>query len=435
MVKQADGSFEVSVPIPFVQEKVLYKYVVDDVWLVSGDQKITTDDAGNENNYLENEDLVQASQHGSKIPESGGGFVAASNKSSEANGSGSELKTTVMPVGETEHHNQNTLGEAGIFIPKDEEQLKAFEQVRDVDPKTLNEDSESEKTKKVKRSEVKAKKLPDSTSNEASKEEESGLNQKDKELAVIAATTAVSKGPEQIEHESKNVEQSGKDKNEEPKEDEKHSSAVPLAGAAAVGTAGSAGVIAASATHKQPEPSIPQHKEAEPVHESKQVEPLVPDHSDPAVVKGSDVKHDIEPLAPQETDPVVVKDTPKTLDPKAVEPEADVSEVVATPVADVPIKSIDDDSVPVKEEEIVIADGHIPAEEIEHEVKAKEGSDVTLEEFKPSKAEVEQLVNANVAPPAADSKPETKASKISTTKDTKQKKPNALKRFFKKVFD
>ena len=51
------------------------------------------------------------------------------------------LKTTVLP---NEEGKQTTLGEPGIAIPKNPEEISAFKEVRDVDAKKLNEEFKKE---------------------------------------------------------------------------------------------------------------------------------------------------------------------------------------------------------------------------------------------------------------------------------------------------
>lgn len=140
LVKQTDGSFELTVPLDTSKE-VLYKYVVDGEWTVNDKQKTVSDDSGIKNNVLELS-AVSASKGRteSRIPEAGGLAAAAVAGSSASNNK--DLKTTVMPSTEGQ---QTTLGEPGIFIPKDKEALAAFENVRDVDPKSLNENKDDEK--------------------------------------------------------------------------------------------------------------------------------------------------------------------------------------------------------------------------------------------------------------------------------------------------
>lgn len=152
LVKHADGSFSLTVPLPH-NEPIAYKYVVDGEWQVSPDERILTDENGNQNNVLEPEDLIIVEHSGPAIPESGG--LPASTKKEAG-----DVNYTVMPS--TEGKQPTLTGEPGIAIPKQPEQLKAFEQVRDVDAEALNNQMSAEEKKKqkkkVKRSQYKAKK-------------------------------------------------------------------------------------------------------------------------------------------------------------------------------------------------------------------------------------------------------------------------------------
>lgn len=146
LVKQADGSFELNVPLDRSSE-VLYKYVVDGDWTTSKDQKTTSDSSGHTNNVLEPVKAKDYKGTTSRIPEAGGiGAAVAQGSSATASSHAGDkdLKTTVLPSSEGK---QTTLGEPGIFVPqaKDTEALAAFENVRNVDPKTLNEPKDDEK--------------------------------------------------------------------------------------------------------------------------------------------------------------------------------------------------------------------------------------------------------------------------------------------------
>lgn len=174
LVQLPDGLFEVTVPLK-AQDKIMYKYIVDGEWLVLPTQRVCRDEHGIDNNYIESSDLVDSSASGSRIPEAGGLAFggAASDKAqsksavSQGDAPGSDahksigsripeagglifggaaaqhathlddkdLKATVMPV---EPLRQQTLGEPGVVIPQGD-QLKAFENVRHVDPATLNQ--------------------------------------------------------------------------------------------------------------------------------------------------------------------------------------------------------------------------------------------------------------------------------------------------------
>lgn len=151
-MKQANGSFELTVPLPSSSGKLLYKYVVDGEWKLSPDDRIEKDESGIENNVLEESDFSTASK-GSAIPEAGGLAYTPAAKG--------EAKATVMPTSETKQHS--VAGEPGIHVPTDPEALAAFSTVRDVDAKALNEpeltaEEKKKQKKKVKRSQYKAKK-------------------------------------------------------------------------------------------------------------------------------------------------------------------------------------------------------------------------------------------------------------------------------------
>lgn len=140
LVKQTDGSFELNVPLDRSKE-ILYKYVVDGEWTTSKDQATTSDSSGNTNNVLEPVKGKEYKGTSSLIPEAGG--IGAAGAAASSGSKDKELKSTVLPSSEGK---QTTLGEPGIFVPqaKDTEALAAFTNVRDVDPKTLNEPNDKE---------------------------------------------------------------------------------------------------------------------------------------------------------------------------------------------------------------------------------------------------------------------------------------------------
>lgn len=185
LVKQSDGSFELTVPLP-KEDNILYKYVVDGEWVVNNDQAVETDASGIENNVLSASQLSVLSE-GTRIPEAGG--LAA--------GSGT-VNATVLPTSEGK---QTTLGEPGIFIPKDAEALSAFETVRDVDPKTLNEPAEStpeltpeekkKQKKKLKKTQYKLNKKKKKAAAAAGAEEESTTEADATPEPTAAPATAV----------------------------------------------------------------------------------------------------------------------------------------------------------------------------------------------------------------------------------------------------
>lgn len=475
MVKKADDSFELTVPLPAETDKVLYKYVVDGEWLTSSSEKTTKDDAGIENNFLEGGDLVSAKSTGAAIPEAGG--LAAAVKSND-------VKTTVMPK---EEAKQTTLGEPGIHVPQDPESLKAFETVRNVDPKSLNEPepevaeaplSAAEKKKqkkKVKRNQYKAKKKKKATEGEG---------------AVAGAT-----------------EESTEESKEESAEPESKpgivdaaiagtAGAVAAAGAAtAAGAAGIANAYSASEPKAEipeskseiPEPQVEAAKEPvaeevpvasetkadtsngeipEPtVDEPKVEEPVVPAVEEP---KTEEVK---EPVAAAVTEPKA--EEPKAEEPKAEEPVVEEPKTeekteepeVAAPVAaavggaavgenakaepkaedakDAAYHSLDPNAdgkeLPVdkseekpnykSDDEIVVAQGE--GKDVEAQIIAAEKGEVTLEEIQPTESEKAKLTEeANMSRPS--SKPSEKSIKEASKSPKKEEKKPVAKKETKK---
>ncbi|OBA19636.1 hypothetical protein METBIDRAFT_33285 [Metschnikowia bicuspidata var. bicuspidata NRRL YB-4993] len=188
LVKQADGSFELTVP--FADDvRVLYKYVVDGEWLTNSAQSIDTDSNGIENNVL-TADVLTAANPNSQIPEAGGLEVKSGL-----------LSTTVMPSTEGE---QTTLGEPGIVIPTDKDQLAAFTTFenteRDLNTKAaeapeaaavLTPEEKKKQKKKLKRTKYKLnKKAKVAQSTETSSSTESSPVPEE-EVAGIAAAAAV----------------------------------------------------------------------------------------------------------------------------------------------------------------------------------------------------------------------------------------------------
>lgn len=112
LVKQADGSHTITVPLKFDDEhkKVFFKYIVDGEWLTSKDYKKEFDNNGFENNFVEVSDVRDLLKDhtkgiGSRIPESGGLMALSSmgntNKSAghnNNNNNNNNEKVTTMPV-------------------------------------------------------------------------------------------------------------------------------------------------------------------------------------------------------------------------------------------------------------------------------------------------------------------------------------------------
>ncbi|KAK6465263.1 regulation of G-protein function [Scheffersomyces coipomensis] len=438
LVKQADESFSLTVPFPKSDEPVLYKYVVDGDWVVSTTQRISKDESGNENNILEASDLIEPkSVSGSSIPEAGGliaatGLGAAGIAAVAATTHTDDLKTTVLPSTEGV---QTTLGEPGIHVPKDPEALAAFEQVRDVDPKTLNEpelsaEEKKKQKKKVKRTQYKNKKkkkaagdATSTTEGETTEEQTPEPTSKDEELAVAAAATA--------------------------------------AGAAGV-TAAVAGVpVAAEHEVEAPKEVVPETKAEEAVPEVKDAEEVVPEtKAEEEVVPETKAEEEVVPETKAEEEVPEVKEAeeeiPKTLDPKAeAEPEVEpVAETVTEPVANGEAAAVEKevDASPVvkkpksyeSDEEIVIAQGTDAKKDIAAQIAAQEG-DVTVEEIQPTESEKARLTSeanipkaeAKVAATKAATPAKAKVPAASSTADKKkkEKKPNFLVRLFKKLGD
>lgn len=103
---------------------------------------------GNVNNVVYAKDLVSSEANGSKIPESGGLVAAAVLPSS------SEAAPVPQVLPSTEGQ-QTTLGEPGIVVPENAQNIQAFKEVSDVNAKDLNaklnakENAESEPTPQV----------------------------------------------------------------------------------------------------------------------------------------------------------------------------------------------------------------------------------------------------------------------------------------------
>ncbi|KAG7708426.1 hypothetical protein KL933_001151 [Ogataea haglerorum] len=149
LIKQQDGSFSLSFPFPADTEKVIFKFVVDGKWTTSEKYKEEADESGNKNNVLYAKDVISAqASNSTPIPEAGGMAVPlvggnGSLPKSESEMAGSEYKPTVLPSSEGQ---QVTLGEPGIVVPANPHSIDALSEVRDVDPKTLNEPSGSSKS-------------------------------------------------------------------------------------------------------------------------------------------------------------------------------------------------------------------------------------------------------------------------------------------------
>lgn len=404
----------------------MYKYVVDDSWEIAKEQPIAVDDAGNENNYLDKDTISKFSSKHAQIPESGH-FVPITNPESKSTKDSSDKKngdfsTTVLPASETEHHTQATLGEVGIFIPLGEEQLKAFENVEETDAKALNE---PEDQKYVRKRKVKAKKAEGGATNDAHTDINSTIestlhNHQLPEGAQIVAITAAT-----VEVSSLGVET-------EPQGDidsviangeTDNSKAALLTGAGA----GATGAAAAHGLSSDPEGY---RDVSEPVSKS------------------------VEQNSTQQTPGFVNYESgyegQKTLDPKASEVHQKSTD---EPILDVVHPKIAGSDGVAKVEEIVIADSNLSKRDIIDEVHAVAGEDAIIEEFTPSKAEVEQLklevvastpikeivksssIKKNDKHAGSEKKQEKSTKDTKASSNKKEKKQSGIKRFFKKILD
>ncbi|KAK9385586.1 hypothetical protein V1515DRAFT_588228 [Lipomyces mesembrius] len=83
LAQNVDGSWSVSIPLP--SEKIVYKFVVDNKWVIDPNARTETDSSGITNNVLNLDDIAAASTvsnlPGGYIPESGGIPIAAASSS------------------------------------------------------------------------------------------------------------------------------------------------------------------------------------------------------------------------------------------------------------------------------------------------------------------------------------------------------------------
>lgn len=448
MVKQVDGLFELVVPLPSLEDNILYKYVVDGEWLVNRSEKVGTDASGNENNVLQKSDLVDVSKSGVRIPESGGLLVTPATAAT------GDVKTTVMP--QTELLQPSVSGEAGIHIPSDPKALAAFETVRDVDPKTLNEpqltpEEIKKQKKKVKRSEYKKKKKAMKASANGTAVSDGALEPSPEPEALAAAVAASNTPVEAIEKQvypeitdrvEEHAHASEATKTDAVTADPVEPAAEPhkesnngaiTAGLGAAAVVGGAGVAATETSHHADAP-----KTLDPAAHGDVPAPVSETAAEPAVAPvGNDKPHDKETVPEPTVEAEAVKDTPAPgavskevpevapLAPAAVpvvaveavpeaasEPTSDTVHQHASEVADakaddaaagaaaIPLEK-EVDAAPVKpkyeDEEIIIAQGGQNVSNIQELVAAEHG-DVTVEEIKPTDSEAQRLTKeANLA--------------------------------------
>lgn len=421
LVKQVDGSFELTVPLPKDKE-ILYKYVVDGEWLVNGAESKGNDENGIENNVLSVSALSALAAEGSKIPEAAGLPVITPGT----------VNTTVMPK---EELKQTTLGEPGIFVPKDPEALAAFETVRDVDPKTLNEpeltpEEKQKQKKKLKRTQYKARQKQKKAA--AAAAAAGGAAAAD----GVAATSETESSPSpenaegvfssEVEPETTNDEGLPADKQAE-------------AEAAAIAATTATAATTTSEPIKAPEPT----PAAEPV-----TVPVSEPVPEPATEPGVAPTDESFKVSPETLDPAVVGAVaPGTTHQDAEETTEDPVAVAAAMAASteepIPVKETEEaakevDALPVskpaEEDDIIVAEGGKSAQEVSKLIASATGKEV--EQISPSAEEAKNLTEqakktkANVPTTA----PSSNGAKNTAKGETKEKKKgffSKLKKIFK----
>lgn len=378
LVKQADGSFELTVPLP-ADKDILYKYVVDGEWLVNGAEAKGNDENGIENNILAAGAFAAEAATSTKIPEAAGLPVTTPGT----------VNTTVMPQQEM---TQQTLGEPGIFVPKDPEALAAFETVRDVDPKTLNQpeltaEEKQKQKKKLKRTQYKARQKQKKAA--AATATAGGAA-----AAVAASETESSPSPENAEGVfSSEVEPETTNEEALPADKEAEAEAAAVAAVA-----------------------------AEPVVEAtEQPVTTVPETLDPAVVGAVAAGTNHQDAEETTEDPVAVAAAMAAEEPIPVEEEEAAKEVDALPV-----------TKPTEEEDIIVAEGGKDAKEVSKLISSATGKEV--EQINPSAEEAkdltEQAKKSKASVPATASSNGSKTAKA----EGKEKKKgffSKLKKIFK----
>ena len=158
LVKEADGSYAVTIPLKFEDEgeRLYFKFIVDDEWVVSKDYRKEFDSNGFENNFVSINEAKkslkdQTKGMGSRIPESGG-LMALSAMSA---GSGSAMKNdmetgeqkfTTQPVDTPEadtnvfKHSGYSFGGPGPAIPGN---MAAFEMKKADDSMDMSHGTET----------------------------------------------------------------------------------------------------------------------------------------------------------------------------------------------------------------------------------------------------------------------------------------------------
>lgn len=442
LVKQRDGSFKLDFPITADHSgKLLFKFVVDGVWKVSSDVEIERDEHGNENNVLDADTLKNAVHTTSKgaearIPEIGDTsiltatgvvpVVAASaiEETTYVPAKEGEFKTTVQPVAPVSQ--ASVTGEPGIQIPQTPEALSAFETVRDVDPKTLNEEISAEEKakqkKKVKRAQYKAKK---------------------KKKAAAAAAAATAAGTTAAAATAANATSSGEDDTEETAESTPEPEVAAPSATGAVG----AGALAAS----QPEADVSSTAAIKSVPPTSVVEP----EPEPEVVAEPEVPHTLDPKVNHDAINAAETATTSAAYPEVendfiAEEGKNVDQPEATAAA---TAAVAHHQGAEEEEEIIAAKGD--REAVAAAIAAEEGHPVEVEEVEPTKEQKKEAeeAEANAKESAADAKIKeaTAAANVAAAKmgeeakvvaaetkkiieEKREKRKSGFSRFLKKIF-
>ncbi|KAK9468625.1 immunoglobulin E-set, partial [Lipomyces arxii] len=151
LVKNVDGSWSTTIPLP--SEKITYKFVVDNDWVVDHDAKTETDDAGNTNNVIDMDDIavsVANNRPAGFIPESAMPITipapepTATTTAPEPEPEPEPAQSHAPePAPEPEPEQAQTQGTAvlatpGIVLPKNANEISAFKEISTVDAASLN---------------------------------------------------------------------------------------------------------------------------------------------------------------------------------------------------------------------------------------------------------------------------------------------------------
>lgn len=97
LIKNPDGSFQITAPLSIDKDqKILYKYVVDDEWCIDTTGKTVPDETGILNNFVEKDDLIVLNVKNA-IPEAAGLTTTTPSKS-HASSTSETTTSTEKPV-------------------------------------------------------------------------------------------------------------------------------------------------------------------------------------------------------------------------------------------------------------------------------------------------------------------------------------------------